>query len=63
MSLLNIESQAFQKNFPSHPFVIRHTLTGHPMFALERLLELGRVLPAHEIEYNAGDLNRINRRS
>ena len=56
MSLLNIESGVFQKNFPAYPFLIRHALTGHPMFALERLLELGRALPAEEIEYNAGDL-------
>jgi Cupin-like domain len=53
---LQMESRVLSKNYPSMPFVIRHGLTEHGLFDLDRLLELGRVLPADEIEYNAGNL-------
>jgi hypothetical protein len=54
--LLSIDSQTLQTNFPARPFTMGHQLTAHPLFRLERVLELGRALPAEEIEYNAGDL-------
>ena len=39
-----------------HPFYIKHDLVNHPAFTLERLVELARKLPAHLVEYNAGDI-------
>jgi hypothetical protein len=39
------------------PFSVRHRLADHPLFALERLLELARELPEGAIEYNAGTLS------
>ena len=35
-----------------------HRLTGHPLFALERLVTLAASLPPASVEYNAGDLAR-----
>jgi len=54
--LLDIDEGAFRAGFDRHPFLIRHRLCAHPLFALPRLLELARVLPEADIEYNAGDL-------
>jgi ribosomal protein L16 Arg81 hydroxylase len=53
---LQIESRLFASHYPGQPFVIRHRLSAHALFELERVLELGRALPPEEIEYNAGDL-------
>jgi hypothetical protein len=54
--LLDIDPGEFRAGFDRRPFLIRHRLCGHPLFALPRLLELARRLPEEEIEYNAGDL-------
>ena len=54
--LLNVDPSLLTANFPSQPFKVGHGLCGHPLFALDRLLELARQLPAKSVEYNAGDL-------
>lgn len=36
------------------PFTIRHGLADHPLFRLERLVELARRMPRDRIEYNSG---------
>ena len=54
--LLEIDPVSFRENFDRHPFTIRHRLAGHPLFALPRLIELSRELPADCVEYNAGNL-------
>jgi len=51
-----IDPQRFTTCFNRRPFVIRHRLAGHPLFALPRLIELARRLPADRVEYNAGDV-------
>ena len=38
------------------PFFVEHRLGDHPLFALDRLVELCRMLPEDRVEYNAGDL-------
>ncbi len=43
-------------NFDRKPFSIRHHLADHPLFALERLLELSRTLPGDRAEFHAGDV-------
>jgi hypothetical protein len=55
-ALLDLEPRAFTAHFERRAFPIGHRLSAHPLFALERLLELARRLPADRIEYNAGDL-------
>ena len=40
--------------FPNEPFAIRHSLADHPLFKLERLVELAGAMPSDGIEYNSG---------
>jgi hypothetical protein len=54
--LLDIEEDAFRASFGRRPFLVRHHLAGEKLFALDRLVELSRQLPAPSVEYNAGDL-------
>jgi len=42
--------------YPQRPGKLSHDLAGHPLLTLEALVELGRELPAADVEYNAGDL-------
>ena len=56
MPLRELEPGRFKADFNKRPFQIRHDLVDHPAFALERLVELARKLPADQVEYNAGDL-------
>src|SRR4051812_8518179 len=55
-SLLETDAIEFRDCFDRRPFLIRHHLTDHPLFALPRLLELARSLPEANVEYNAGQL-------
>lgn len=54
--VLELDDEQFEKNFNRRPFLIRHSLVGHPLFELSRLVELSKQLPADRVEYNAGDL-------
>lgn len=54
--LLTIDAREFRERFDRQPFLIGHRLTDHPLFALPRLLELCRMLPAENVEYNAGNI-------
>ncbi len=56
MSLLELDSTRFAKDFNERPFPVRHRLIDHPAFTLERLVQLARRLPPETVEYNAGDL-------
>lgn len=56
MSLLDIDRGRITSDFNLRPFAIRHSLVDHPLFSLERLVELARRLPPAAVEYNAGDL-------
>lgn len=47
---------AFSALYPGAPARLRHHLTNHPLFEMERLTALARALPASSIEYNSGDL-------
>jgi len=53
--LLDIEESA-ARNFDRKPFFIRHHLAEHPLFDLERLVELSRRLSADRAEFYAGDV-------
>lgn len=54
--LLDIDPVEFTENFNKRPFLIGHRLCDHPLFDLNRLLQLAKDLPAEHIEYNAGNL-------
>jgi len=53
--LLEIEA-SLAGNFDRRPFFIRHHLAEHPLFALDRLLELSRRLRSDRAEFYAGDV-------
>lgn len=53
--LLEIEESA-ARNFDRKPFVIRHHLAAHPLFALERLVALARGLHSGGAEFYAGNV-------
>lgn len=55
-SLLDIDPVEFARSFDRRPFLIEHRLCDHPLFDLERLLQLAKDLPESHIEYNAGTL-------
>jgi hypothetical protein len=55
-SLLAIDPAEFHRHFGLRAFGIKHHLSDHPLFAIERLLELARYLPEDRVEYNAGDV-------
>ncbi|MCA9078130.1 MAG: cupin-like domain-containing protein [Planctomycetaceae bacterium] len=53
---LDIDAAEFAAKFGQEPFLIGHQLCDHPLFEVDRLLELAQSLPEKHIEYNAGDL-------
>ena len=55
-SVLRVDPAVVSAYFDRKPFVVRHGLAGHPLFRLERLIELARALPERFVEYNAGKL-------
>jgi hypothetical protein len=55
-ALLELDRATFKSKFNREPFTIRHNLADHPLFALPRLIELARRLPAEHVSYNSGDV-------
>jgi len=55
-TVLDVDRQVFAAYFNRKPFRVWHSLPGHPLFELPRLLELARALPERFVEYNAGAL-------
>lgn len=53
---LDIDRAQFDANFPHTPFPVKHRLVDHPLFKIDRLLELAKSLPESHVEYNAGDI-------
>jgi hypothetical protein len=53
---LAFDREGFQRDFDRQPFRVEHDLCGHPLFELERLVELSCALPTARVEYNAGTL-------
>jgi len=43
-----------REKFLEAPFVLKHGLADHPLFTLERLIELAQSMPRDRIEYNSG---------
>jgi hypothetical protein len=54
--VIDLDPQVFAAYFNRKPFRIAHSLCGHPLFEVDRLLQLARSLPERFVEYNAGAL-------
>ena len=54
MSIVTIDRAIAQDKFLKAPFVLKHGLADHPLFALTRLVELAKAMPRDRIEYNSG---------
>ncbi len=54
--LSDLDPNLFATRFNRQPFMIGHTLADHPLFHLERLVELATFLPEKSVEYNSGKL-------
>ncbi|WP_375461697.1 cupin-like domain-containing protein [uncultured Enterovirga sp.] len=52
-ALIELDQEA-RKAFPERPFATRHNLADHPLFSLEKLVELAGQMPPDGIEYNSG---------
>jgi hypothetical protein len=52
-SLIELAAEG-RSAFPHRPFGLRHHLAGHPLFSLERLVEVAGRMPSDGIEYNSG---------
>jgi hypothetical protein len=56
MPPLLVDTDRIAHDLDRRPFTVRHQLAAHPAFAIDRIIELARRLPADRVEYNAGDL-------
>ncbi len=54
MSIVSIDPAVAREKFLKRPFKLKHGLSGHPLFSLQRLVELAKSLPRDRIEYNSG---------
>jgi hypothetical protein len=55
--LLEIDGEAFRANFNRAPFLINHRLANHPLFSLDRLIELANRLPEEKVKYNGAEIS------
>ncbi len=56
MTLVHINPEEARKSFHQAPFALGHSLSGHPLFALPRLVELAQSMPRDRVEFNSGKL-------
>jgi len=54
MSLVSVDPALARDKFLKQPFMLKHRLAQHPLFALPRLVELAKSMPRDRIEYNSG---------
>lgn len=54
--IVEIEPTTAREKFLKAPFALKHGLSGHPLFTLERLVALAQTMPRDRIEYNSGKL-------
>ena len=54
MSILDLDRETFLENFPQRHFSVRHTLAGHPLLSLERLIQAAEQHPAQLSEHYSG---------
>ena len=56
MSIVSIDPALAREKFLKRPFGLKHGLSDHPLFSLQRLVELAKSLPRDRIEYNSGNV-------
>jgi len=56
---IDFDAAEFDEKFERQPFILKHDLTGHPLFSYEKLIEAANRLPAEDIEFNAGDVDIV----
>jgi len=56
MSIVTIDAKVARAKFLKAPFALEHGLADHPLFTLERLVNLAQSMPRDRIEYNSGKL-------
>lgn len=54
MSLVTVDAAIARAKFLKEAFTLKHGLAGHPLFKLQRLVELAKSMPRDRIEYNSG---------
>jgi hypothetical protein len=54
-NLMELDAAAFAAKFNREPFLVGHQLNDHPLFQLERLVELAKRLPPENVKYTTGD--------
>jgi hypothetical protein len=54
--IVDIAPETAREKFLKAPFALKHGLSGHPLFSLERLVALAQKMPRDRIEYNSGKL-------
>ena len=54
MSTVTVDPDIAREKFLKRPFTLKHALADHPLFTLQRLVELAQSLPRDRIEYNSG---------
>ncbi len=53
-AILQVEPEAFRKNYNRRPFMFEHRLNEHPLMQLEALLELAHRLPPDQVRHSRG---------
>jgi Cupin-like domain len=54
MSLVTVDAALAREKFLKKAFTLKHSLAGHPLFTLPRLVDLAKSMPRDGIEYNSG---------
>jgi Cupin-like domain len=54
MSIVTVDANVARDKFLKAPFALKHSLADHPLFTLERLIQLAQSMPRDRIEYNSG---------
>lgn len=57
MSQVTVKKEEGRVNLHKTPFAVQHTLEGHTLFSLPRLVELACSLPGDKVEYSSGKAN------
>jgi ribosomal protein L16 Arg81 hydroxylase len=54
MSIVQVDPAIARQKFLKQPFMLRHSLSDHPLLKLDKLVQLAQSMPRDRIEYNSG---------
>lgn len=54
MTIVTVDASIARAKFLKEAFTLKHGLADHPLFKLQRLVELAKSMPRDRIEYNSG---------